>query len=215
MNFPFLASVVIFLLVLHHNLRKGKKIEKKQENSFWKREYEANTTRKQSLEDLIYISFSADEFFPLSLLPSKEVGKFFSAYPQVKEILPRLLELSESKIVNLSSYTNTDLKFKYGVANFNLLSAYDENYLSLVSLLNQYGIYYYEAGYKESALKIFTYAISIGSDISETFITAAKLCKEMEDPALFHHLLEQASCLSERRKNIIFRKLKESGLSVD
>ena len=215
MNFPFLASVLIFLLVLHHNLRKGKKIGKKQEDSFWKKEYEANTTRKQSLNDLNYITFPANDFFPLSLLPSDKVGDFLSSYPQIKEILPRFLELSEAKIVNLSSYTNTDLKFKYGVANFNLLSSYDENYLALISLLHQYGVCYYEAGYKESALKIFSYAISIGSDVSETFITAVKLCKETENEPLLDTILQQASCLLEHRKNIIFRKLKESGLSDD
>ena len=63
MKFPFLASVVIFMVVLHHNLRKGKKIGKRQEDSFWKKEYEANTTRKQPLDDLQFITFQLQSIF--------------------------------------------------------------------------------------------------------------------------------------------------------
>ena len=215
MKFPFLASVVIFLLVLHHNLNKSKKIGKKQEDSFWKKEYDANTTRKQPIDDLVYITFSADDYFPLKLLPSDQVSDFILAFPQIKEILPRLLELSNSKIVNLGSYSNTDLKFKYGIANFNMLSQYDENYISLVSLLHRYGMCYYEAHYNEAALKIMTYAISIGSDVAETYHIASLLLFEADDKAGLKELVQKAASLPKHRKNVIFRKLKESGLSVD
>ena len=64
MKFPFLASVVIFLLVLHHNLNKSKKIGKRQKDSYWKKEYEANTARKQPMDDLVFLSFPAEDFFP-------------------------------------------------------------------------------------------------------------------------------------------------------
>ena len=215
MKFPFLASVVIFLLVLHHNLRKGTKIGKKQEDSFWKKEQEANTTRKQPMNDLVFISFSAEEFFPLSLLPADKVSEFISAYPQVKAILPRFLQLSEAKIVDLSSYTNTDLKFKYGVANFNLLSEYDENYISLVSLLQQYGHCLFEAGYADAALRVLTYAISIGSDVTETYLLAVQLLQQANDKDALNEVLQKASSLPAKRSSVIFRKLKESGLSVD
>ena len=215
MKFPFLASVVIFLLVLHHNLNRSKKIGKRQKDSYWKKEYEANTARKQPMDDLVFLSFPAEDFFPLTLLPPNKVADFFTSFPQVREILPRLLELSEAKIVNLSQYTNTELKLKYGIANFALLSDYDENYISLLSLLHQYGVCYYEGGFWREALNIFSYAISIGSDGSETFILALKICHELGEKELFDHILSQANTLSEPRKNIIFRKLKESGLYND
>lgn len=215
MKFPFLASVVIFMVVLHHNLRKGKKIGKRQEDSFWKKEYEANTTRKQPLDDLQFITFSASEYIPVHLLSPHEVSDFFASFPQLKEILPSLLNLSEAKIVNLTDYTNTDLKLKYGVANFNLLSEYDENYLSLISYLHQYGQCYYEAGFYEQALTIFSYAISIGSDSTETFILSLKCCNTLGKDEQFREIIEKAKLLSSHRKNIIFRKLKESGLYND
>ena len=211
MKFPFLASTIIFLLVLHHNLNKGKRIEKKQEDSFWKKEYEANTTRKQPLNDLDFITFSAEEFFPLNLLEQNQVSDFLSHNPQVKDILPRFLALSNEKIVNLSTYSNTDLKLKYGIANFNLLAQYDENYLELISLLHQYGAAYYHSCHLTQALTIFEYAISIGSDISDTFLLAAKIYQK-QDTSSLAKLYSSIDKLSQSRKNIILRKLTEEGV---
>ena len=212
MPFPFLIAVIIFLFVLHHNLNKGKKIEKKQEDSYWKKEYEANTTRKQPLDDLTFIDFKPDEFFPLKLLEQDEVSDFLSSYPQVKDILPRFVSLSGRKITNLSGFSNTDLKFKYGIANFNLLTEYDENYLELISLLHQYGNAYYQTEYLSQALAIFEYAISIGSDIADTFLSAARIYQLNQDKDGLNNLYNRAESLPEARKNLILGKLKEIGI---
>ena len=59
MKFPFFASFVIFIFVLQHNIRKGKKTNEQKEAEFWKHELSANDVRKRSLEDLIYIPFHA------------------------------------------------------------------------------------------------------------------------------------------------------------
>ena len=215
MKFPFLASVVIFLLVLHHNLRKSKKIGKKQETSFWEKENLANTTRKQPLDDLVFLPFSAEEFFPLTLLSGKNVGEFFASCPEVKEIMPGLISLSDKKIVNLNGITNTDLKLKYGIANFNLLSEYDENYIQLVSLLHSYGSCYYRTGHMDAALKIFEYAVSLGSDVSDTYLFLSKIYQERNENTSLHKMIQEVEKLPKSRKKVIFRKLKESGLSDD
>ena len=210
MKFPFLASMLIFLLVLHYNLNKGKRLGKKQEDSFWKKEYEANTTRKKSLSDLTYITFQAEDFFPINLLEQHQVSEFLNTYPDVKKILPRFIALSNEKIVNLSRFTNTELKFEYGIANFNLLSEYDENYLELISLLNKYGSVYYDAGYLSQALAIFEYAISIGSDVTDTFLLLADIYKREEASDSLATLYTNVEKLSDKKKNIILKKLKES-----
>lgn len=212
MPFPFLIAFIIFLLVLHHNLNKGKKLERKQEDSYWKKEYEANTTRRQSLDDLTFIDFKPDDFFPVKLLEQGQVSAFLTAYPQVKDILPRFVALSEKKITNLSHFTNTDLKFKYGIANFNLLAEYDENYLELISLLHQYGNAYYQAGYLSQALRIFEYAISIGSDVADTFLLAARVYQLNGDSDKLNSLHRNVQGFPEARKNLILAKLNEGGM---
>ena len=104
-----------------------------------------------------------------------ETFSFAEVNPETKEILSRFLFLENQKIVNLSYLTNTDLKYKYGVANLNLLTEYDTNYSELITLLQNYGNMLLESGFEEQALTVLEYSISIGSDISKTYTTCAAI----------------------------------------
>ena len=117
MKLPVLTSFIVFLFILQHHIHKGKKTQEQEENAFWEREYSANDVRKKSLEDLTFISFQAEPFYPLTLLGAEACPEFLEKHPEIKNILSRLIFLEEQKIANLTEYTNTDLKFKYGVAN--------------------------------------------------------------------------------------------------
>ena len=81
MKLPFLTSFIIFLFILQHYINKGNKISEKQENAFWEREYSANNVRKQDLEDLIYITFHAEPFYPLTLLGTESCPEFLDRNP--------------------------------------------------------------------------------------------------------------------------------------
>ena len=209
MNFPFFASFVIFVLVLHHNMNRGKKSSEQQENEYWKHEFDANHVRKQSLDDLKYIEFHAQDFYPLTLLDSEACSQFFTDHPETKEIISRFLFLENQKIVNLSYLTNTDLKYKYGVANLNLLTEYDTNYSELITLLQNYGSLLMESGFEEAALKVLEYAISIGSDISKTYTTCAAIYQNHNQTDRLDWIKKEAEKISTSRKDSILRKLQE------
>ena len=50
----------------------------------------------------------------------------------INELNTGLIEaLKEKKILNLSGFTNTDLKLEYGVGNLTELTDYDNNYVTL------------------------------------------------------------------------------------
>ena len=209
MKFPFFASFVIFILVLHHNMNKGKKTSTQQEADFWKHELDANHVRKQSLDDLEYIDFQAETFYPLTLLGSEACGDFFADHPQAKEIVSRFLYLENQKIVNLSYLTNTDLKYKYGVANLNLLIEYDTNYSELITLLQNYGNMLLESGFEDAALTVLEYSISIGSDISKTYTTCAAIYQTRDLQDKLTWLKKEAEKIPTSRKDSIVRKLQE------
>ena len=211
MKFPFFASFVIFILVLQHNVRKNSKTKEQEEEAFWKHELSANHVRKQSLDDLTYVTFQAEPFYPLNLLDSETCPEFLNRNPEAKEILSRFLFLENQKIVNLTEYTNTDLKFKYGVANLNTLTEYDTNYNELITLLHNYGSIFAKEGYESQALSILEYAISIGSDISGTFLLCAKIYQENRQWDKIDWLKKEAEKISTSRKNSIVRKLQEFG----
>ncbi len=209
MKFPFFASFVIFILVLHHNMNRGKKSSQQLESEFWKHEIDANHVRKQSLDDLEYIAFQAEPFYPLTLLGSQISGDFLASNPQVKEILSRFLFLENQKIVNLGRYSNTDLKYKYGVANLNLLTEYDSNFSELITLLHNYAELFLASDFEDQALTILEYAISIGSDISKSYILCANIYQENKQYDKLTWLKKEAEKISTSRKNSIVRKLQE------
>ncbi len=211
MKFPFFASFVIFILVLQHNIRKGKRTSEQAEAEFWKRESSANDVRRQSLEDLPYITFKAEPFFPVNLLDAADCPEFLSSNPDVKEILSRFLFLEQQKIVNLNEYTNTDLKFKYGVANLPSLTDMDSNYNELITLLHNYGNTFANAGYEDQAITIWEYAVSIGTDISSTYLLLAKIYQETSQWNKIDQLKKEAEIISTSRKDSIVRKLQEFG----
>lgn len=209
MKFPFFASFLIFILVLHHNMNKGKKSREQQEAEYWKQEFDANHIRKQSLDDLEFVTFTAEPFYPLTLLGTEDSSDFLASNPTAKEILSLLLNLESRKMVNLTCFSNTDLKYKYGVANLNLLTEYDSNFNELITLLQDYADLYLQAGFEDQALKIFEYAISIGSDISKTYLSCAEIyCRRYQTDKL-EWIKKEAEKISTSRKDSIVRKLQE------
>ena len=215
MNFPFFASFLIFIVVLQHNLRKGKKAQEQSEAAFWKREFSANDVRKRSLDDLVYVKFPATDFYPIHLLDTESCSLFLEKNPEVKEILSRFVFLENQKIVNLTEYTNTDLKYKYGVANLNTLTEYDTNYNELITLLHNYGSIYIREGYENQALSILEYAVSIGTDISGTYLLLAEIYQKNQQQDKIQWLKKEAEKISTSRKTSIIRKLQELDSSHD
>lgn len=209
MNFPFFASFLVFILVLQHNLRKNSKTQKREEDTFWNHEFSANHIRKHNLDDLTFITFQAEPFYPLNLLDSATASEFLERNPEIKEILPRFLFLENQKIVNLTEYTNTDLKYKYGVANLNILTEYDTNYNELITLLHNYGSIFVKEGYESQALSILEYAISIGTDITGTYLLCAEIYQKYNHQDKIDWLKKEAEKISTSRKNSIVRKLQE------
>lgn len=209
MKFPFLASCIIFVLVLKHAINRNSKLHRKEEESFWEKESAANSVRKQSLTSLEYISFSSEQFSPETLLGEKTYPQFIEENPRALEIQERFHFLSEQKIVNLSQFTNTDLKLTYGVGNLMTLTEYDGNYNELITLLQEYAQLLYTAGFSTEALVVLEYAISIGSDIGATYQLCADLYKGQGTLHKIQDLLEQAKAISSMRGPSIVRKMQE------
>ncbi len=127
MNIGFLASFITFCLIVTHNIKKQARNGRKQEKSFWARESEANSVRRKPLDGLPYIKIPL-ESFPTHLL---------NADATVLECIEVIESLTSEKILNLTGWTNTDLKLEYGAANITALSEYDQNYTLLVRTLQK------------------------------------------------------------------------------
>lgn len=202
MKFYILASVILFGFVIFRAGKRSERLTKQAEREFWAREEAANQVRRKPIDHLPYIQIPMERF-PTTLLKDDN---------SVQEKIEILRALSEQKILNLTGFTNTDLKLEYGTATITELSEYDQNYTLLVRTLQGWADALYEAGYKEEASVIMEFAIETGTDISKTYFLLAEYWFQKGEPGRIQYLLEVANTLRSSNKDFIVRRLTESYL---
>lgn len=200
MNSFILASSIALAIILAFTLNKQKKSAKAMEQSFWAREREANSVRRKPLDSLNYIHI------PLDKLPFDIMADDTS----IAEYQTLIKDLSTQSIVNLTGYSNTDLKLEYGTANITVLSEYDQNYTVLVRTLQQWADILYDANYVEEARVLMEFAVTTGTDISRTYYKLADIYTASGDIFQIEQLIAQAESLRTSTKNTIVRTLRES-----
>ena len=199
MKFYILASLIIFILVIAHNVRKSGKIQQKNELGFWEKERLANETRRKPLDGLNYITIPLDKL-PMHTMEENE---------RVAECLRIVNELSVEPVVNLTGITNTDLKLEYGAANITVLTQYDQNYTLLASTLQQWADLLYSEGFVKETLQILEFAVDTHTDVSRCYDLLADIYLQHGDSGKIAELTETAETLNSLNKEVILRHLKE------
>lgn len=199
MKFPILASLIIFAIFLSFAVKRNNQNNQKKMDEFWAREHKANSIRKKPLDNLKYITIPL-EGFPTNLITDN---------PTVLECIDTISNLTSEKIVNLTGYTNTDLKLEYGTSNITQLSIYDQNYTILVRTIQKWADILLEKGYTKEATLLMEYALSTGTDISNTYYTLAQIYEQNKDYASIDKLIACAENLKSANKTVILKKLKD------
>lgn len=200
MKLLFLASFIAFCLFITVYIKKQSKNSKKAEEDFWSREFRANSVRRKSLEGLKYITIPL-EIFPTHLLNDNST---------VLECIDILESLTSRKIVNLTGWSNTDLKLEYGTANISLLTEYDQNYTVLVRTLQKWADLLTEAGYRKEAVPLMEFAIMTGTDVSRTYYLLAEYYASAGQYGDIDRLRQTAGNLRSVNRAIIVRRLQQT-----
>ena len=161
MRIPIFAIVIAFVIWLNFVANRASRRDEDRKRAFWERENAANSVRKQSLDGLTYIHIPED------LLPADAADNSFAAREAAARIT-RLME-HDAVIVNLTGYSNTDLKMEYGPANLSALTEYDANYTTLVTALQECGQALFDDGRFEEAARILEFSASTGTDITACY----------------------------------------------
>ncbi|HIW81608.1 MAG TPA: hypothetical protein H9742_08845 [Candidatus Acetatifactor stercoripullorum] len=200
MNLVVLASLILFILILSMLLSKKSRESKKAEALFWERERLADSVRRKPLDHLDYIKIPLDTF-PLNLMEEN---------PEVRECVDILKTLSTQPIVNLTGYSNTDLKLEYGTANITALSDYDQNYTVLVRTLQKWADLLWDNGFVSQAAAIMEFAVSTKTDISRTYYRLAEYYCANGQKDKISFLVQTAQSLHSANSKAIVRTLQES-----
>ena len=194
-NWFLIVSIFMAAFAIARASANSKHAAAKNTKNFWDNESKANLVRKADISNLAYLVLD------LSLLPMDAL------LPALSHRAKELEDLTTKKIINLSMYTNTELKLMYGPANLEELSYCDGNYLSLIRLLNSIGKELIELGNVSAAKEFLSYSLSIGSDISETFTLLAGIYKSKGHDNDIDLLIKLAERLETINKATIINKL--------
>lgn len=200
MNLFFLASFLVFIIMVYFVIKGQQRKFKEQEAEFWSREARANSVRRMPLDDLKYISIPL-EAFPTHLMNDD---------PAVMECIDTLQSLTSRKIVNFTGQSNTDLKLEYGTANLEVLTEYDQNYTVLVRTLQKWADRLLEGGFRKEASLLMEFAVSTGTDISRTYYCLAEYYASLKRFEEIDRLREAAGHLRSANRTVITRHLQES-----
>ena len=198
LGFPILTSVIILTILLNLRNRKTTSIFQKERESFWEKESLANSIRKKDLSNLHYIT-----------IPEKSLPFIETNDEIINSCHNNIHKLMTESIVNLTGYTNTELKLEYGAANLNTLSKYDSNFTELCRVLNKWGSRLLELGYIVEACTVLEFAVSVLSDVSSTYKTLGRIYAQNGDFSKIDNLLNEAEKLNSMSKPVIIKALSE------
>ena len=197
MKVPVLFGwIMIFVVVVSYKRRKADRTRENKERDFWERENAANATRKQDISNLNYVDFTGVS------LPFARFSDDF-----LHQCEEHILKLKDEKILNLTGITNTDLKLKYGAANLTFLTQCDQNFTLLARTLNSWGQRLKELSHTEEAIQVLTFAVSIESDIKNTYQLLAELFLQTGQQEKLKDLKSSASNLNSLMKEPILAML--------
>lgn len=192
----FLISFITFIAVITVKNKRNSRKQSDTNEAFLERERRANTTRKKDISSLNYLPFTTDAL-PLSRCFDEEIGR-------CEKIL---LGLSGKKIINLSNYSNTDLKLMYGPANLNELSEYDENYHTLSTTLLAYAKREISLNRTEDAMQILAYAMTLHIDSSQIYLTLAELYQKQSMPEKIEEIRKTLEGMEESFSSPVLAKI--------
>lgn len=192
----YLCLVLIFVLWLNYEINKTNRLENKNREKFWEKEARANKTRKTDISDLDYITIPVDK------LPTDDHSD-----PAIKSYRDTIVSHSNKKILNLSGFSNTDLKLEYGAANLGLLSEYDNNFIIMVTNLNKWAERLYNIGYPDEAAAVLETAVECRSDTHKTYELLARIYSEQGMKDKIASLIEKIGSVPVRDKESLLKKI--------
>lgn len=200
-NLPFPSLFVcflIFILWLHYEKRKSSREEKKRSDEFWQREEAANCARNKDISKLPM--FEPD----MEQIPMPESSDENICYYQ-----NRVIEQSKLPMMNLSEYSNTDLKLAYGVGNFKTLSQYDENFNDFLMNMSNLGKAYHKGELMEEAAAVYRFCLNSGSDKSTDYRALAEIYAAMGARRELSSLAEEVLRSELPRREILSQELRK------
>lgn len=193
----FLLCFIVFVIWFRVKMNKNNSQGSTADELFWEREEKANHARKKDISSLDYLTPD------LTRLPLVETSDDKEA-----ELAAMVKKYASEKMINLSQYSNTDLKEAYGPANLETLSNCDQSFLLFIRSLSDWGNYLFEKKAYSRARQVYEYSIEIESDISSVYINLGTIYAKNKEYEKLDELISLVEASDFTLKQSILKKLK-------
>lgn len=188
MKFYALTSILLLGFVINRAIRLTNKHENDIMQEFLDREDEANNTPLKSTEDLHFITIG--DSLPIDI-PLQN--------PAASSIQKTLSSLKQREILNLTDFSNTDIKIAYGTANMERLGSADANYLVMQRSLKTLSALYEKEGYITEAIALREFEIATGGSDMQAFMYLKEYYLQQNDINSMEKLLNFAEQSTDNR----------------
>lgn len=189
----FTIIILLFVAVFTFRIKKTSNDQDELIDNFLENERNANNTRKKDISNLEYITIPED-LFPWDIHSDTENS---------------LAALKNTKMLNLTGITNTELKLEYGVQNLDALSACDDAFTEFVRLLPTYAKELVASGRPEIAQAALEFGVQNLTDSKLVFTDLALMYKDAGQPQKIEQLIESAKQLNSLLKDSIVASLED------
>lgn len=199
-NIPIPSIFICFLIFcawIHYERRKSTRKYERESRAFWDREDEANHTKNKDISSLPLFCPNKDDI----PMPKTEDENITYYQEKVQSSLTK-------PMMDLSQFTNTDLKLAYGTGNFKTLSEYDENFNDFLMNLSNLGKSYRTAGMLSESAGTYEQCIASGSDKSTDYKALAYAYAMMGNHGKLQDLISSAERSELPRKTTLVESLR-------
>lgn len=196
--FIYLICFLIFCAWLFYEQRKSQRAQKKASDEFWAREELANSTRKKDISHL-----------PLIQVEESEIPSVQTHDESILHAMEQLHRIIHEPMIDLSEYSNTDLKLAYGVGNFKTLSEYDENFGTFLMALTDLARAFAHGEYYEQAEQTYLMALRHGSRKACDYEELANLYLDIGRPDKVRTLIHDVETGEHPRRDTIAAMLRQ------
>lgn len=196
--FIFTICSCIFAAWLCYEHKKTRREDSRISEAFWEREALANSTRNKDISQLPLLKPDS------STLPnpvSTDAGVLFH--------FKKMQQAAGQPMMDLSQFSNTDLKLAYGVGNFKTLCGYDENYHAFLQSLSDLADACIHAEAWEDAGVAYCAALEYGSLKVSDYTGLANTLFHIGKPEKANALIKEVESGCHPRKHAILRSLHE------
>ncbi len=184
LNYSIIVMTIAFIIWLQVRIKEGGKHYKKDFESFFDKEREANVSRIKEIPQKYFVEVNVKS------LPFRQYAND-ETYLKVAARQDKVKKLINNKMIKFEKpMSNREIKLEFGIANLEYVTTYEENFHKFQRALLEWAEQLIFLEEYEDAKVILLLIINLGTDISKNYILLTDVYLKQKDKKGINELIE-------------------------